>query len=306
MSTCSIGCGSGAPPDRSVSGPGPDIYLVGVYLLGDLSARRSANPHRADSLMSDRPPNADKPPFAVVVPVCDEAGAIEALLDEILEKVGAAYTLSVAVVDDGSRDGTAEIVAAVAARDPRVTLIRHASRLGKSAALRTGAWAVNTLWMGTIDGDGENDPADLVEMASRVDPQRVDRIGLVAGIRRRRTAGVGRLVASRIGNGVRRWALKDDCPDTACGLKVIPRELFLALPFFDSLHRFLPALTRRYGFETVHVSVDDRPRFAGRSKYTNIGRALVGVVDLLGVVWLLRRSSIGQMTAIRVDGSDGA
>ena len=243
--------------------------------------------------MSASASTAEMPPLSVVVPVCDEAGAIEALLVEILETIGERYAVDLVIVDDGSRDRTPEIVASVAARDGRVRLIRHDRRLGKSAALRTGARAASALWLATIDGDGENDPRDLVAMASHIDPERVDRIGLVAGIRRRRTAGAARLIASRIGNGVRRLALKDSCPDTACGLKVIPRELFLMLPFFDSLHRFLPALARRYGFEIVHVSVDDRPRLAGRSKYTNIGRALVGVVDLLGVVWLLRRSSIG-------------
>lgn len=242
--------------------------------------------------MSDSEPS-DLPAFSVIVPVCDEAGAIAPLLREILDTVGAAYRVEVVVVDDGSRDGTDAIVADLAAEDSRVTLIRHGARSGKSAALRTGALAASALWMGTIDGDGENDPADLVAMAAKIDAGKVGRVGLVAGIRRRRTAGVGRLIASRIGNGVRRWALRDDCPDTACGLKVIPRPLFLALPFFDSLHRFLPALTRRYGFETIHVSVDDRPRAAGQSKYTNIGRALVGIVDLFGVVWLLRRSTLG-------------
>jgi len=235
----------------------------------------------------------DRSALSVIVPVCDEAGAIGPLLQEILDTVGTAYRVEVIVVDDGSRDGTDAVVAEIADREDRVRLIRHAARSGKSAALRTGALAATALWMGTIDGDGENDPADLVAMAAEIDAKTVGRVGLVAGIRRRRTAGVRRLIASRIGNGVRRWALRDDCPDTACGLKVVPRALFLAFPFFDSLHRYMPALARRYGFETVHVSVDDRPRAAGQSKYTNIGRALVGIVDLLGVVWLLRRTTVG-------------
>jgi dolichol-phosphate mannosyltransferase len=233
-------------------------------------------------------------PFSVIVPVCDEAGAIGPLLDEILDKVGAAYAVQVVVVDDGSRDGTDRVVADHAARDARIRFIRHDRRAGKSAALRTGVEAASALWVGTIDGDGENDPGDLVAMASQVDVTKVGAVGLVAGIRRRRTAGVRRLIASRIGNGIRCWALRDDCPDTACGLKVIPRALFHALPFFDSLHRYLPALARRYGFETVHVSVDDRPRTAGQSKYTNLGRAMVGIFDLMGVVWLLRRTTVGS------------
>ena len=252
--------------------------------------------------MSDtQPASPALPALSVIVPVCDEAGAIASLLQEILDKVGAAYRVEVVVVDDGSRDGTDEIVADLAGKDPRITLIRHAARSGKSAALRTGAMASTSLWMATIDGDGENDPADVVAMAAQINPTKVGRVGLVAGIRRRRTAGVRRLIASRIGNGVRRFLLRDDCPDTACGLKVLPRPLFLAFPYFDSVHRYLPALTKRYGYDTVHVSVDDRPRMAGQSKYTNIGRALVGIVDLLGVVWLLRRTSVGANPVAEAD-----
>ena len=219
-------------------------------------------------------PAPGAPALSVIVPVCDEAGAIAALLQEILDKVGAAYRVEVIVVDDGSRDGTDGIVEGLAGTDGRITLIRH---------------------------DGENDPADVVAMASRIDATRVGEVGLVAGIRRRRTAGVRRLIASRIGNGVRRLLLRDDCPDTACGLKVVPRPLFLAFPYFDSLHRYMPALTKRYGYGTLHVSVDDRPRMAGRSKYTNIGRALVGIVDLLGVVWLLRRTTVGANPVAEAD-----
>ena len=252
--------------------------------------------------MSDtQPASLPKSPLSVIVPVCDEAGAIAPLLQEVLDKVGAAYAVEVVVVDDGSRDGTDGIVADLAARDERITLIRHARRSGKSAALRTGAMAATALWMATIDGDGENDPADVVSMASRIDPTTVGKVGLVAGIRRRRTAGLRRLIASRIGNGVRRFLLRDDCPDTACGLKVVPRPLFLAFPYFDSLHRYMPALTKRYGYDTLHVSVDDRPRAAGQSKYTNIGRALVGIVDLLGVVWLLRRTTVGANPVAEAD-----
>lgn len=232
------------------------------------------------------------PPLSVVVPVCDEAGAVEAFLHELLDVAGSRYALDVVVVDDGSRDGTDALVATLAAEDDRLRLIRHNQRLGKSAALRTGMTQARSLWAATIDGDGENDPADLVAMAQTIDPRMVGETGLVCGIRRRRTAGIGRLIASRIGNGVRRLALRDDCPDTACGLKLIPRDLFLSLPFFDSLHRFLPALVRRYGYGIINVSIDDRARLAGRSKYTNLGRAAVGIVDLFGVMWLLRRSSV--------------
>lgn len=243
-------------------------------------------------------------PLSVVIPVCDEAVSVPVVLHELLAKAGASYELDVIVVDDGSRDGSAEVIEGLARQEPRIRLIRHPGRRGKSAALRTGIAAARARWVATIDGDGENDPADMFAMARRIDPARVGAVGLVAGNRRRRTAGPWRLIASRIANGIRRVALQDDCPDTACGLKVIPRDLFLGLPYFDSLHRYLPALVRRYGFEVVNVMVDDRPRISGQSKYTNLRRGLVGVVDLLGVYWLLRRTSVGGLPVVR-DGDAG-
>lgn len=237
----------------------------------------------------------ERPRLSVVIPVCDEAESIPVVLRELLTKAGAAYDLDVVVVDDGSRDGSPDVVEGLARQESRIRLVRHRARYGKSAALRTGVAAARARWVATIDGDGENDPDDLVAMARRIDPARIGDVGLVAGNHRRRTAGPWRLIASRIANAIRRRALQDDCPDTACGLKVIPRDLFMALPYFDSLHRYLPALVRRYGFEVVNMPVDDRPRISGQSKYTNLRRALVGIVDLLGVYWLLRRTSVGAL-----------
>ncbi|AFX98992.1 glycosyl transferase 2 family protein [Candidatus Endolissoclinum faulkneri L2] len=224
----------------------------------------------------------------------DEAGAIATLLHEVLDKIGAFYHVQVVVVDDGSCDETYEIVQQLATNDSRIILARHSKRSNKSAALRTGAMLATALWIATIDGDGENDPADVLAMAAQIDLTKVGKVGLVAGIRRHRTAGIRRLVASRIANFLRQILLRDNCPDAACGLKVILRPLFLAFPYFDSLHRYMPALTKRYGYETLHVSVNDRPRRVGRSKYNNISRALVGIIDLLGVFWLLRRTTLGS------------
>ena len=175
--------------------------------------------------------NTDQPDLSVIVPVCDEAGSISTFLEELLSVVGPAVNAEVLVVDDGSRDGSEAIVEALLPQHANLRLIRHGKRAGKSAALKTGAERARGLWLGTIDGDGENDPRDLLNMVGEIDLQSIGSLGLVAGIRRRRTAGASRLIASRIANGIRKAALRDDCPDTACGLKVIPRELFLRLPF---------------------------------------------------------------------------
>lgn len=247
---------------------------------------------------------ASRPPLSVVVPVNNEAGSIERVLTEIITVLRPAVDLDLIAVDDGSSDATVAVMQSVAAAHPELRVVVHAQRAGKSAALRTGAAQAKHVWLATIDGDGENDPKDILAMIEGLDltqPPQPGAVGLVAGIRRRRTAGVSRLIASRIGNGLRRLLLRDTCPDTACGLKVIPKAQFRDLPFFDALHRFLPALTRGRGYDVKHVSVDDRPRLAGQSKYTNLGRALVGIVDLLGVVWLLRR---GSSTSVR-DSTNG-
>lgn len=250
--------------------------------------------------MSEPSDNSALKPLSVVIPVCDEEGSIETLLKELLQALGPRYALEVVLVDDGSVDTSPALVEKIAKEDSRVRLIRHAKRSGKSAALRTGMEAAKNLWVATIDGDGENNPADIINMVDEVDLDRVEAVGLVCGIRKRRTAGKNRLIASRIANWIRRNALKDDCPDTACGMKVIPRTLFLAFPFFDGLHRYLPALSKHYGYETRHVMIEDRPRFAGASKYTNFGRAKVGIVDLLGVMWLMRRTSVSRRPTVPI------
>lgn len=231
-------------------------------------------------------------PLSLLIAAADEAGCIEEVLREAVATLGTHFELEILVVDDGSTDDTADRVEDAARALPGIRLLRHGRRAGKSAALRTAALVARSPWLGMIDGDGENDPADLIRMAKGVDLGSVGRLGLVAGNRRRRTAGASRLIASRAANRIRRWILKDDCPDTGCGLKLMPRSLFLALPYFDSLHRYIPALVRHLGYEVRNVPVDDRPRLAGRSKYTNLTRAAVGVVDLMGVAWLMQRTTV--------------
>ena len=231
-----------------------------------------------------------KKKLTVLLPVLNEEVAIEKLVHEIFEKMGEELELSVIAIDDGSNDKTPAILDDLTGTYRSLKVIHHPHRCGKSAALRTGAIAAETIWVGTLDGDGQDDPADLLAMTREIDLATVAEVGLVGGVRKQRTDGGSRKYASRFANNLRRSLLKDDCPDTACGLKLLPARLFLSFPFFDALHRYLPAFTRHFGFETRYVKVENRPRDGGVSKYTNLGRAVAGLFDLSGVIWLMRRT----------------
>jgi dolichol-phosphate mannosyltransferase len=235
---------------------------------------------------------SDAPELTVLVPVFNEAGNIAPLFEEVSASLAPVCRFEILFVDDGSDDGSAAELAALAARDPRVRVIRHRARAGKSAALMTGFRAARAPWIQTLDGDRQNDPADAAELWTRLHaPQPPSRLGLVAGIRRRRNDGAIKFLSSRIANFVRRSMLRDATPDTGCGFKLIRTSVAVTLPFFDGMHRFLPALVRRAGYEVMQTPVNDRPRAAGKSKYGFFGRLGAGIVDLLGVFWLLRRGT---------------
>jgi len=226
--------------------------------------------------------------LSVVVPVKNEEGNIAALVAEIEAAVGAQGAFEIVYVNDGSTDGTAGVLAGLSAERPHLRVVTHALSCGQSAAVRTGVRAARGGIVATLDGDGQNDPAfipamiDLLETAG-------DAAGLVQGERQgRKDTGFKRL-QSRIANGVRAAVLRDGTKDTGCGLKVFRREIYLALPYFDALHRFMPALVRREGFEVLAWPVKDRPRFTGRSNYGFFDRLWVGILDLCGVWWLIRR-----------------
>jgi len=233
------------------------------------------------------------PRLSIVIPAYNEAESIESVVREALDTIGRTLDrFEIVVIDDGSADDTAGALASLADEDARVRVIRHPNRAGKSAALRTGMLASRSLWAATMDGDGQDDPRSILDMIEAIDLDTVGEVGVVAGNRKNRTDGGSRKIASRVANTLRRTLLNDDCPDTACGLKLIPRDLFLALPFFDALHRYLPALSGHLGYETVNVPVKNRPRAAGQSKYTNFGRAVAGLFDLMGVIWIMRRTHV--------------
>jgi len=230
----------------------------------------------------------------VVIPALNEAGNIGRLIDETYAAVDSARLDSVIVVDDGSTDATAdEIKARIGSEGyPGLRYMRHKQRSGQSSALRTGVLAASSLVIATMDGDGQNDPSDIPRLLQRLARPGEAGPSLVNGWRTNRRADGSKRFASKAANRIRDWVLNDQCPDTGCGIKVYHRDVFLMLPFFTSMHRYMPALFLTYGQEVAYEPVNDRPRQAGQSKYSNISRAFVGLYDLVGISWLRRRTRI--------------
>jgi dolichol-phosphate mannosyltransferase len=227
------------------------------------------------------------PAVSVVVPVRNEAGNIAPLVAEIAAALhGRAF--EIVYVNDGSHDATEEELRGLMAQRPWLRQIRHKESCGQSAALRTGVAMARAPIVVTLDGDGQNDPAFIPALIAALE-KGAPRLGLVAGQRVGRKSTGFKKTQSRIANAVRAAVLKDGTRDSGCGLKVFRRELFLSLPYFDGLHRFLPALVRREGFAIGYVDVVDRSRRHGKSNYGLWDRLWVGILDLAGVWWLIRR-----------------
>ena len=225
------------------------------------------------------------PVVSVLVPARDEAENLPVLLDEIAAAL-VAVEYEVLVIDDGSVDGTWPLLTARAGRDGRIRPLRHARSAGQSTSLWQAARVARGVWLATLDGDGQNDPADVPRLLSTA---RQGGVELVAGHRRRRQDDWLKRFSSRVANRFRDALLHDGVPDTGCGLKVVRRTAFLNLPYFDHMHRFLPALVQAQGGRCVCVPVGHRPRTAGRSHYGVNDRLWAGLVDMLGVIWLRRR-----------------
>jgi len=227
------------------------------------------------------------PDLSVVVPVYNEAGNVAPLADEVRTSLEGRLAWELIFVDDGSSDGTPAELAALAARDSRVRPVRHKGNFGQSAAILTGVRAARAALVATLDGDMQNDPADIMKLHAALSDART---GMVSGMRVNRHDTWLRRISSRIANRVRNRALGDGAVDTGCGLKLFRRDAFLALPRFDHMHRFLPALMQRDGWQVGYVAVSHRPRARGVSKYGMFDRLGVGIVDLLGAMWLRRRA----------------
>ncbi|MEO0822401.1 MAG: glycosyltransferase family 2 protein [Pseudomonadota bacterium] len=241
----------------------------------------------------------ETPRFTVVAPMLNEAENVLSLAREIGAACASIGPFEAIFVNDGSTDTTATAIAQARAELPWLREVRHAKACGQSAAVRSGVLAARAPIICTLDGDGQNPPSELPKLLAPLLAGDAG-LGLVAGQRVDRQDTFSKRLASRAANRLRAAILKDDTRDTGCGLKAFPRAVFLALPFFDHIHRYLPALVKREGYRVALVDVSHRAREAGRSKYTNIGRALVGVQDLLGVWWLIRRRRVADV--VHTDG----
>lgn len=230
------------------------------------------------------------PTSSIVIPALNEAENIEPLATEITTVADAINLAEIIYVDDGSTDNTVQTLQNLRARYPQIRILKHDRRCGQSAAMMTGARAAHGDIVITMDGDGQNDPADIPLLYNLYTQNPA--LGMVAGQRRKRNDSLGKRLTSRIGNTVRRWMLNDGVRDTGCSLKLIRRDVYLRLPYFAHMHRYLPALVKREGFKIALVDVNHRPRIRGVSKYNLWNRLWVGIVDLFGVMWLQSRAKI--------------
>jgi len=233
---------------------------------------------------------------SIIVPMLDEAANVAPLIEETRQAMQSWCDYEIIIVDDGSTDGTADEVRALLASVPNLRLARHPVRLGQSTAVRTGVLQARYEWIAVMDGDLQNDPADISTLwQARLDRRDQPAIGMLIGDRQTRHDSLVRRLSSRIANAVRNSILHDGIPDSGCGLKIFRRELYAELPYFDHMHRFMGALAQQAGWQVLSVPVRHRPRRRGQSKYGIGNRLMVGIVDLLGVAWLGRRNKLSVM-----------
>jgi dolichol-phosphate mannosyltransferase len=229
------------------------------------------------------------PHLSVVVPVFNERDNVTPLINEITTALRGLTSFEIVYVDDCSRDDTLDVLKRLKTDVPELRVIKHISQSGQSTAVRTGVKQARGAWIATLDGDGQNDPADIPKLLAEREKSATE-VKLFAGWRVNRKDTGSKRWASKFANAIRSRMLKDSTPDTGCGIKLFEREAFLDLPYFNHMHRYLPALMQRAGWKTISVPVNHRHRASGVSKYNNLHRALVGLRDLRGVAWLIARS----------------
>lgn len=234
--------------------------------------------------------NSQAVTLSVVVPILNEAANIADLVGEIVTALDAVTDFEIIYIDDGSEDDSLAILTALKAKVPQLRVLRHSQRAGQSAGTHSGVQAARGRLIATLDGDGQNDPADIPKLLAAFNAGDARTYRMVTGHRVNRRDTWSKRIGSRLANKVRGGLLNDANPDTGCALKLFEREMFLNLPYFDHMHRFLPALAKRAGCQVTVVPVNHRGRLHGQSKYSNFGRLIVGVPDLLGVAWLMRRA----------------
>jgi dolichol-phosphate mannosyltransferase len=231
------------------------------------------------------------PQLSVVVPVFNEQDNVAPLVREIVAALRGRIDFEIVYVDDHSRDATLATLRTLKDEVPELRVVHHRTQSGQSTAVRNGVKAARGTWIATLDGDGQNDPADIPKLLDERARAATD-VKLFAGWRVQRQDSGSKRWASKLANAIRARMLRDDTPDTGCGIKLFEREAFLDLPYFNHMHRYLPALMQRAGWKTVSVPVHHRARSTGVSKYNNLNRALVGIADLRGVAWLIRRAKV--------------
>ncbi len=229
--------------------------------------------------------------LSIVIPMHNEAENVTPLVREIDSACAGLTDKELILVDDGSSDDTALLIREMQSDYPWLRLVQHPRAGGQSAAVHSGVLAAHGRVICTLDGDMQNPPSEIPKLvAPLLAPDAPADLGLVAGQRVKRQDTWSKKIASRLANGLRAWMLNDHTRDTGCGLKAFRRDAFLALPFFNHMHRYLPALFARDGWKVAHEDVTHRERGGGTSKYNNFQRALVGIYDLIGVAWLIRRA----------------
>jgi len=239
--------------------------------------------------------------ISVVVPVHNETDNVQTLIAEIHQALSGQDAYEMIFVDDGSTDDTGAKLQRAMQEYPALRVLKHQRSCGQSRAVHSGVVAAQFPWIATLDGDGQNDPADIPNLISALQEQGEDNLWMLAGFRHRRNDTGWRKFSSKFANGIRQAILHDDTPDTGCGLKLFRRDKFVSLPYFDHIHRFLPALIQMAGGRVISVKVNHRSRNFGQSKYGTLDRLMVGIVDILGVIWLKKRHSLPVIEEVARD-----